>query len=82
VRSQLEPQRIPAYIWVLDSIDGTLSGKDGQFRLPQVSAGEYELMLWHEGWPTNEATPRTARVRLTLGANDGAEVRWTLSEKK
>ncbi|MGH7171016.1 MAG: carboxypeptidase-like regulatory domain-containing protein [Gemmataceae bacterium] len=82
VRSQLQPQRIPAYVWVLDSVFATLSEKDGQFRLPPMPAGEYELVLWHEGWRSNEAKPRTARVRLTLGANDGAEVRWTLREQK
>jgi len=82
VRSQLEPARLSAYIWVLDSVLGTLSEKDGQFRLPPMPAGEYELMLWHEGWRSNEAKPRTARARLSLGANDGAEVRWVLTEKK
>jgi hypothetical protein len=82
VHSQLQPDRIPAYIWVLDSVLGTLSGKDGQFRLPPVGAGEYELVLWHEDWRSNEAMPPTARVRLSLGANDGAEVRWTMSEKR
>lgn len=82
VRSQLQSDRIPAYIWVLDSVFGALTEKDGQFRLPPVPPGEYELVLWHEGWRSNEAKPHTARVRLMLGANDGAEVRWMLTEKK
>jgi hypothetical protein len=82
VRSQLQPQRLPAYIWVLDSVLGTLTEKDGTFRLPQVSAGEYDLMLWHESWRIDEPTPQPVRVRLALGADDGIEVRWTLTKKK
>jgi hypothetical protein len=79
VRSQLQPKRTPAYIWVLDGAPGTLTAADGQFRLPPVSAGEYDLVLWHEGWPTNEAAPHQAKAHITLGASDGAEVRWTLT---
>lgn len=71
VRSQLHPQRSPAYIWVLDSVPGTLTGTDGRFQLPPVSAGEYELVLWHE-------TQHPTIVRLNLSANEGAEVRWIL----
>jgi hypothetical protein len=82
VRSQLQPQRLPAYIWVLDSVLGALTEKDGTFRLPQVSAGEYDLILWHEGWRNNEPAPQPARLHLVLGADEGVEVRWTLAEKK
>ena len=71
VRSQLHPKRSPAYLWVLDGVPGTLTGSDGRFHLPPVSAGEYELVLGHE-------KQQPARVRLALGANEGAEVRWTL----
>lgn len=81
VRSQLQPQRLPAYIWVLDSVFGTLTEKEGTFRLPQVPAGEYELMLWHEGWRNNAPTPQPTRVRLVLGADEGVDVRWRLAEK-
>lgn len=71
VRSQLHPQRNPAYIWVLDGVPGTLTGTDGRFQLPPVSIGEYELVLWHE-----RRHPTT--VRLKLSDNEGAEVRWIL----
>jgi hypothetical protein len=81
VHSQLQPRRLPAYVWVLDGVPRTLTGSDGQFRLPPLSAGEYELVLWHEDGHANATTPRTAHVRLTLGANDGAEVRWTLPKR-
>jgi hypothetical protein len=82
VRSQLKPERTPAYIWVLDGTAGALSGADGQFRLPPMPAGEHELMLWHEDWHTSEeAAPRTVRVRIKLGPGEGAEVRWTLAER-
>jgi hypothetical protein len=82
VRSQLQPQHTPAYIWVLDSGRGTLTESEGQFHLPPVDAGEYELMLWHEDWHSNEATPLQKLLPISLGANDGAEVRWTLSPRK
>lgn len=81
VSSQLQPRRLPAYVWVLNGVPGTLTGTDGQFRLPPLSAGEYELVLWHEDGRANAMTPHRARVRLTLDANDGAEVRWTLPER-
>jgi hypothetical protein len=81
VRSQLQPERAPAYVWVLDGSPGALTGTDGQFRLPPVPPGEYELMLWHEDWHADEpAPPRTLRVRIALG--EGAEVRWTLAERQ
>jgi hypothetical protein len=82
VRSQLQPERAPAYIWVLDGSTAALTANDGQFRLPPVPPGEYELMLWHEGWHTDEpAPPRTLRVRIALGEGEGAEVRWALAER-
>ncbi len=81
VRSQLQPDRVPAYIWVLDGALGALTGSDGQFRL-SVPPGEYELTLWHEDWHADEpAPPRTLRVRIALGEGEGAEVRWTLPER-
>jgi hypothetical protein len=83
VRSQLQPERVPAYIWVLDGSPGALTGTDGQFRLPPVPPGEYELTLWHEDWHADEpAPPRTLRVRIALGEGEGAEVRWTLAEQR
>jgi hypothetical protein len=83
VRSQLQPDRTPAYVWVLDGSPGALTATDGQFRLPPVPTGEYELTLWHEDWHTDErAPPRTARVRIALGEGEGAEVRWTLAEQR
>ena len=81
VRSQLQPRRRPAYVWVLENGPGALTATDGQFRLPPVPAGNHELMLWHEDWHNGAAAPRTARVRLTLAADEGAEVRWTLRER-
>ena len=63
VCSQLQPERAPAYIWVLDDSPAALSATDGQFRLPPVPPGEYELLLWHEDWhPDEPAPPRTARA--------------------
>jgi hypothetical protein len=82
VRSQLQPARAPAYVWVLDGSPGTLTATDGQFRLPPVPPGEYELTLWHEDWHADEsAPPRILRVRIALGQGEGAEVRWTLAER-
>lgn len=71
VRSQLHPERTPAYIRVLDGVPGAATGSEGRFQLPPVSAGEYELTLWHE-------KRLSARVRLKLDANEGADVRWTV----
>lgn len=83
VHSQLQPERLPAFVWVLENGPGTLTAADGRFRLPPVPAGNYELMLWHEDWhPSPAFAPRTARVRITLGADEGAEVRWTLTERR
>jgi hypothetical protein len=70
VRSQLHPDRAPAYVWVLDGVPGTVSDKDGRFRLPPIPAGEYELVLERE-------KRQAERVRLTLGVNEGAEVRFS-----
>jgi hypothetical protein len=81
VRSELQPQRTPAYIWVLDGAPAAVSGTDGQFQLPPVPPGEHELALWHEDWRTSATgSPRTARVRIKLGPGEGAEVRWALAE--
>lgn len=73
VRSQLHPQRAPAYLWVLDGVPGVLTGSDGTFRLPPVPPGEFELTLWH-------AKQSSTRVPLSLKDNEGVEVRWTLTK--
>jgi hypothetical protein len=82
VRSELHPDWAPAYVWVLDGAPGTLTAADGQFRLPPVARGEYELVLWHEDWHTSDPAPaRTVQVPIKLGPGEGAEVRWTLAER-
>jgi hypothetical protein len=80
VRSQLRPERTPAYVWVLEDVPAAVTGPDGQFRLPSLPPGAYEMALWHEDWHSPEQTPRTARVRVQVGPSGGAEVRWTLTE--
>ncbi len=81
VRSQLRPDRVPAYLWVLDGVPAALSATDGQFRLLTAAPlGEYELLLWHEDWHVNGSAPRAVLLHIQLGAGEGAEVRWTLSE--
>ncbi|HWG43276.1 MAG TPA: hypothetical protein VN688_10860, partial [Gemmataceae bacterium] len=53
VRSQLQPKRTPAYIWVLDGSPGAISGTEGRFRLPPVPPGDYELVGMRTGTPGN-----------------------------
>jgi hypothetical protein len=79
VRSQLQPSRTAAYVWVLNDSHGTLTGSDGRFRLPKVSPGKHNLVLWHEDWREQEpATSHKKQVTIELEPDEGAEVIWTL----
>lgn len=85
VRSEARPWMTPATVHVLEHDYHAVTGSDGRFRLPAVPRGEYELMLWHEGWrPADPKMPGTiepvrARVRINLEQDHGAAVQWLLS---
>jgi hypothetical protein len=82
VRSELHADWAPAYVHVVDRGIAVVTGSDGVFRLPDLPSGDYELALWHESWVGSDGpTPpekRWTRVKLTVKAGEGAEVRWTL----
>jgi hypothetical protein len=78
IRSQLHPWMTPAHVLVLEHARHALTGSDGKFRLPPVSAGEHEIVLWHEGWQPGASHPIEVRVRVKLTDGEGAAVEWSL----
>jgi hypothetical protein len=79
VRSESRPWMTPAFVHVLEHEYHAVTGPDGRFRLPAVPRGEYEIMLWHEGWRPGAIEPVRARVRINLEQDRGAAVQWLLS---
>jgi plastocyanin len=39
-----------AWVWVTDSPFAAVSDEHGNFSIPNVPAGSYTLVMWHEGW--------------------------------
>jgi hypothetical protein len=82
VRSDPHPWMTPAYVRVLDHPYHAVTDAEGRFRLPAVRAGEYRLVLWHEGVPDpkkpGEWAPLEARVSVKVESGAGVEVHWTL----
>jgi hypothetical protein len=71
----------PAYVRVLDHPYYAITGRDGRFQLPKVPPGDYEVILWHEGWTSGEAArmlPIRIEVKVKLGAGQGVGLQWTL----
>jgi hypothetical protein len=83
VRSGEQPWMTPAYIRVLDHTYYAISDGDGNFKLPRVPPGEYEVVLWHEGWVSDDArhpgehAPLRLEVPVKIGPGQGATIRWT-----
>ncbi len=82
VRSQDRPWIAPAYLHVLDHGHFAVTGGDGNFVLPKLPPGDYEIVLWHEGWAKGkeEARPVVRTVPVTVGAGRGVEIQWVLPE--
>jgi hypothetical protein len=84
VRSKLAPW-LSAYVHVFGHNHYALTGPDGEFQLPAVPAGEYTVVLWHEGWrfqdrsQYNVSDPLERRVKVKLEKGQGAAIEWTLS---
>jgi hypothetical protein len=85
VRSEARPWMTPAFLHVVEHGYHAVTDPDGQFRLPAVPPGEYEVLLWHEGWgPGDAKNPGAidavrARVRVNLEPDQGAVVEWLLT---
>jgi hypothetical protein len=77
VSSEQLPGTRPAYIHVLDHPYHAVTDKEGRFHLPSVPPGEYQVVLWHEGWRTPAPVQVQAGVKLAPG--EGASLEWTLS---
>jgi hypothetical protein len=85
IRSESRPWMTPATVHVLGHGYHAVTGPDGRFRLPAVPSGEYDVILWHEGWSSGDPKnlgaiePVRARVRINLERGQGAAVEWLLS---
>jgi hypothetical protein len=82
VESSDRPWMTPAYLHVLDHDYFAITSGDGKFVLPQLVPGDHEVVLWHEGWSRGEEhgppQPIERRVKVKVGAGQGAGIKWVL----
>jgi len=72
------------YVWVFDHNYFAVTDHDGRFRLPAIPPGNYEVMVWHEGWRLKEPQRLTVthhvqkRASVKLAEGDGATILFPL----
>jgi hypothetical protein len=86
IHSEVHPW-MSAYVWVFEHNFFARTNANGEFRLPAVPPGAYQVVVWHEGWRFVDSaryltTPGVRKtVKVNLGPKQGAAVRFMLSDR-
>ena len=64
-----------AHFWVMDHPFFAVTDKEGQFTIPSLPPGDYQLVAWHEVYGEQTAN-------ITVGKDAPAKAAFTFSAKK